>query len=50
VHLAAGLLLADEAGAVISDEDGRPWDLDSRLFVIAASRALHGELMTLIRQ
>jgi myo-inositol-1(or 4)-monophosphatase len=45
VHLAAGLLLAEEAGAIVTDTQGRPWLLDSPAFVIAATPSLHQELL-----
>jgi len=45
VHLAAGLLLAEEAGAIVTDAQGRPWHLDGPAYVIAATPALHQELL-----
>ncbi len=47
MHTAAGALLAAEAGAVLTDTEGRPWDLDSRSFVAAGSAQLHAELLAL---
>jgi myo-inositol-1(or 4)-monophosphatase len=45
VHTAAGCLLAQEAGALVTDiDDGRPWRLESRSLLIAADPALHREL------
>jgi myo-inositol-1(or 4)-monophosphatase len=47
VHAAAGSLVAAEAGATVSDLDGRPWTIDSDSIVAAATQALHGELLEL---
>jgi myo-inositol-1(or 4)-monophosphatase len=45
VHFAAGLLLAEEAGAVVTDATGAAWQLDSPFHVIATGRELHQELL-----
>lgn len=45
LHFAAGLLLAEEAGAVATDEQGRPWSMESKAYVAAATPALHAELL-----
>ncbi len=42
--VAAGALIAAEAGVVISDLNGRPFDLDDPKFVAAATSRLHHEL------
>ena len=34
VHFAAGLLVAEEAGARITDADRAAWDLDSHVYVV----------------
>lgn len=47
LHVAAGALLAREAGAVISDIDGRPWTIESDSLVAAAAPELHAELLGL---
>jgi fructose-1,6-bisphosphatase/inositol monophosphatase family enzyme len=47
VHFAAGLLLAAEAGAVVTDQSGQPFQLDSPILVAAASAPLHRELCQL---
>jgi myo-inositol-1(or 4)-monophosphatase len=47
VHTAAGCLIAEEAGAAVTDLDGRPWDLDTRSFLAAATPELHHELLTM---
>jgi len=49
VHFAAGLLLAEEAGARVTDGRGTPWDLHSTVYVVAASHALHEELLGLVQ-
>jgi len=40
-HMAAGVLVSQEAGAVVTQVDGRPWTLTSDSFIAAASRDLH---------
>jgi myo-inositol-1(or 4)-monophosphatase len=50
VHTAAGCLLAEEAGAVVTDLDGRPWDLSSRSFLAAATPKLHRELLAMVAE
>jgi myo-inositol-1(or 4)-monophosphatase len=49
VHSAAGSLLAEEAGAVVTDMQGALWGPTSRSFTIAANQALHGQLIDLQR-
>src|SRR6266851_4135250 len=49
VHFAAGLLLAEEAGARVTDARGDGWDLHSMVYVVAASNALHEELLGLVQ-
>jgi myo-inositol-1(or 4)-monophosphatase len=49
VHFAAGLLLVQEAGAVVTDHTGVAWDLDKPVCIIAASRELHADLLALAR-
>jgi fructose-1,6-bisphosphatase/inositol monophosphatase family enzyme len=45
VHTAAGCFVAQEAGGVVTDlATGKPWTLDTRAFLLAATPALHGEL------
>jgi fructose-1,6-bisphosphatase/inositol monophosphatase family enzyme len=45
VHTAAGCLLAQELGAWVTDiDDGEPWRLESRSFLIAADPTLHRDL------
>ena len=48
VHVAAGFLLAEEAGATITDYDGQPWTLETRSFVVAATAELSQELRALL--
>jgi len=47
LHVAAGALLAREAGASVSDHTGAEWTLDSPILVVAATEGLHAELQTL---
>lgn len=47
VHTAAGCLLAQEAGATVTDLDGRPWDLSTRAFLAAATPELHRDLLAM---
>lgn len=48
VHTAAGCLVAGEAGAVVTDLEGRPWTLDAPSVVVAATHSLHQELIDLV--
>jgi myo-inositol-1(or 4)-monophosphatase len=48
VHLAAGSLLAAEAGAIVSDVDGRPWTVDADSIVVSANPDLHAQLRELV--
>jgi myo-inositol-1(or 4)-monophosphatase len=47
VHSAAGALLATEAGAVVTDIEGRPWTVASDSLLAAADVALQGDLLAL---
>jgi len=47
LHAAAGSLLAAEAGAVVSDIDGRPWTVGSDSIIAAASPGLHADLLAI---
>lgn len=49
LHTAAGCLLAEEAGAVVTDRAGRPWSLASTTRIAAATPELHAELSRLLR-
>ena len=49
VHLAAGLLLAEEAGAIVTDQHASSWQLQSPVFIVAASDSLHRDLVPLVR-
>jgi len=44
VHAAAGILLATEAGGIVSDIDGESWNVDSDSVLAAATPSLHAEL------
>ena len=45
--LTAGVLLAYEAGATVTDIDGRPWTLGSDSLLAAATAELHADLLAL---
>ncbi len=50
VHTAAGCFVAEEAGAVVTGLDGRPWDMEARSYILAATPALHEELRDLVEK
>jgi len=45
VHLAAGLLLADESGAIVTNERGTDWTLQDPVYIVASNAALHHDLL-----
>lgn len=47
VHAAAGVLVASEAGATVTDVDGAPWTVASDSVFASATPELHAELMRL---
>jgi myo-inositol-1(or 4)-monophosphatase len=47
IHAAAGSLLATEAGAMVSDIEGRPWTIHSDSIVVSATPHLHRRLLDL---
>ena len=47
VHTTAGCLLAAEDGALVSDITGRPWTLDTRQLLTAATPELQADLLDL---
>ena len=49
VHVAAGSLLAAEAGATVSDIDGGEWTIASDSIVAGANPVLHADLLALAR-
>jgi myo-inositol-1(or 4)-monophosphatase len=49
LHVAAGALVAAEAGAVVTDVDGNAWTIHSDSIVASANRALHDDLLELVR-
>ena len=49
LHVGAGVLLSAEAGAIVTDLDGRPWTVNSTSIIAAASRPLHAELSEMAR-
>lgn len=50
LHVAAGALLAREAGALVTDHLGAEWTLDRPILVAAATPELHEELRELAAQ
>jgi myo-inositol-1(or 4)-monophosphatase len=50
LHVAAGALLAKEAGARVTDHTGADWTVDSPILVVAATDGLHAELQPLAAQ
>ncbi|MBV9323972.1 MAG: inositol monophosphatase [Chloroflexi bacterium] len=48
LHVAAGVLLARQAGGFVTDQDGMDWTLDSPVCVAASSQALHAELLAVV--
>ena len=49
VHTAAGCLLAQEAGALVTDHAGRPWDLSTSALLVAPP-SLHAELLRMLQE
>jgi myo-inositol-1(or 4)-monophosphatase len=49
IHSAAGVLLAAEAGATVSQIDGWPWTLESDSVVVSAAPEVHRELLRIAR-
>ena len=49
IHCAAGVLLAAEAGATVSQVDGWPWTLESDSLVVSAAPEVHRELLRVAR-
>jgi myo-inositol-1(or 4)-monophosphatase len=47
LHVAAGAVLAEEAGAVVTDIDGQRWTIESDSLVASATPELHAELLAL---
>jgi len=48
VHAAAGALLSEEAGAIVTDREGVPWTVQRPSLLAAATPAMHRELLELI--
>jgi myo-inositol-1(or 4)-monophosphatase len=48
LHFAAGALVASEAGAIVTDESGRPWTPASTSLVAGATLQVHGALLALV--
>jgi len=49
LHCAAGCALAEAAGALVGDERGNPWTLQSAGFVAAATPELHAFLVAMMK-
>src|SRR5487761_2272550 len=49
VHVAAGILLASEANALVTDTDGERWRLGSRSVLLSADDRLHSQHLDLLR-
>jgi myo-inositol-1(or 4)-monophosphatase len=49
LHTAAGCLLAEEAGALVTDRSGAGWTLATTTLVVAANSELHAELLRRLR-
>jgi len=47
IHTTAGVLLARESGATVTDVEGAPWTLASDSLLIAAGAELHADLLAL---
>ncbi|HET6319628.1 MAG TPA: inositol monophosphatase family protein, partial [Chloroflexota bacterium] len=47
VHFAAGLLIAEEAGAIVTDERGEPWQVMGPIYIAAVNREIHEPLRAL---
>ena len=50
VHTAAGCFVAEQAGAIVTDTDGNPWNLENRSYLLASTPALHEKLYSLIEK
>jgi myo-inositol-1(or 4)-monophosphatase len=50
LHSGAGALLAAEAGAIVTDLDGRPWAIHSDSMLAAGDDDLHTELLGMCRR
>ena len=48
VHIAAGTLLAEEAGAVVTDRTGARWTVDKPSVLAAGSPELHADILALL--
>ncbi len=46
--MCAGAIIAEEAGALITDFQGQPWSCTSTQLVCAATPAVHGQLLQLL--
>jgi myo-inositol-1(or 4)-monophosphatase len=49
VHIAAGILLAEEAGATVTDRTGARWTVEKPSILAAASPEMHAEILALLK-
>jgi fructose-1,6-bisphosphatase/inositol monophosphatase family enzyme len=50
VHAAAGALLSEEAGAIVTDRHGAPWTVNCPSILAAAGPEIHRDILALISQ
>lgn len=50
VHTAAGCFVAQQSGAIVTDTDGNPWNMQNRSYLLASTRELHEILLGLIEK
>ena len=50
VHTAAGCFVAEQAGAIVTDTDGNPWNMENRSYLLASTPELHEKLRGLIEK
>ena len=49
VHAAAGAIIASEGGGTLTDVTGAPWTVESDSLLVAATPALHADLLAMAR-
>jgi len=49
LHTAAGCALAEAAGAIVTDGEGRPWTLERSTLIAAATPELHATLLATVK-
>jgi fructose-1,6-bisphosphatase/inositol monophosphatase family enzyme len=50
VHVAAGAIIASEAGGTLTDVAGKPWTLEADSLIAAATPELHAELLAMAHE